>query len=99
VTPGETEIRVTFSKPMTDGSWSWSTAWEDSIPEMLGEPKYLDDGRTCMVRAKLEPGRAYAFWLNSGKFHNFRDRDGRPAVPYLLIFETQPSHPRKGSLP
>ena len=26
VAPGETEIRVRFSKPMTDGSWSWSTA-------------------------------------------------------------------------
>ncbi|MEN6405386.1 MAG: Ig-like domain-containing protein, partial [Thermoguttaceae bacterium] len=99
VTPGETEIRVTFSKPMTDRSWSWSTAWEDSTPKMLGEPKYLDDGRTCVVRAKLEPGRAYAFWLNSENFHNFQDRDGRPAVPYLLIFETKPQSSLKGSSP
>jgi RNA polymerase sigma-70 factor (ECF subfamily) len=42
-----------------------------------------------VAKAKLEPGHTYAFWLNSGQFHNFKDRDGRPAVPYLLIFQTQ----------
>jgi hypothetical protein len=26
VDPSLTEIRVTFSKPMQDGSWSWSTS-------------------------------------------------------------------------
>ena len=36
VAPGETEIRVRFSKPMADGSWSWSTAWENSTPELVG---------------------------------------------------------------
>ena len=37
---------------------------------------------------KLEPGRTYAFWLNSKNFHNFKDSQGRTAVPYLLVFET-----------
>ena len=27
VVPGEMEIKITFSKEMADGSWSWSTAW------------------------------------------------------------------------
>ena len=90
VAPGETEIRVRFSKEMTDGSWSWSTAWEDSIPEGIGQPRYQSDGRTCVAKVKLEPGRTYGYWLNSGNFGNFRDRGGRPAVPYLLIFQTKP---------
>lgn len=88
VDPDLNEIRVTFSKEMRDESWSWSTAWKDSVPEFLDEPRYLEDGRTCMARVKLEPGRTYGFWLNSQKFTNFQDTDGRSAVPYLLVFET-----------
>jgi serine/threonine protein kinase len=89
VEPGETEIHVRFSKPMSDGSWSWSTAWENSTPESLGEPHYLPDQRTCVLKVRLEPGTTYGWWLNSEKFANFRDRAGRPAVPYLLIFATK----------
>ena len=89
VAPGETEIRVRFSKPMTDGSWSWSTAWENSTPDFIGQPHYATDLRTCVVKVKLEPGRTYAFWLNSEKFQNFTDQAGHPAVPYLLIFQTK----------
>jgi hypothetical protein len=89
VLPSETEIRVRFSKEMADGSWSWSTAWENSTPESIGEPHYEADHRTCLLQVKLEPGRTYAYWLNSEKFQNFTDRAGRPAVPYLLIFQTK----------
>ena len=88
VPPGETEIRVRFSKPMAEGSWSWSTAWEDSTPESLADPHYLDDQRTCVMKVRLAPGKTYAWWLNSEKFKHFRDRSGQPAVPYLLIFKT-----------
>jgi hypothetical protein len=89
VEPGEIEIRVRFSKEMADGSWSWSTAWENSAPEIIGQPHYESDGRTCGVKVKLEPGRTYAWWLNNDKFKNFTDLAGRPAVPYLLIFQTK----------
>jgi serine/threonine protein kinase len=89
VPPGETEIRVRFSKEMTDGGWSWSTAWENSTPETVGQIHYETDQRTCVLQAKLEPGRTYAWWLNSEKFRNFTDRGGRAAVPYLLIFQTK----------
>ena len=88
VNPGLTEIRVTYSKPMQDGSWSWSTWGDENFPEMAGKPRYLGDGRTCLLPVKLEPGKFYATWLNSDKFHNFKDSDGRPAVPYLLTFVT-----------
>lgn len=88
VDPGLTELRVTFSKPMLGGSWSWSTWGQENFPAMTGQPRYLDDGRTCVLPVRLEPGKFYATWLNSEKFGNFKDRDGRPAVPYLLTFKT-----------
>lgn len=88
VPPGETEIQVRFSKPMADGSWSWSTAWTGSTPESIGAPRYLDDHRTCVLKVRLEPGRTYGWWLNSEQFKNFTDQAGQPAVPYLLIFQT-----------
>jgi serine/threonine protein kinase/Tfp pilus assembly protein PilF len=89
VEPGEKEIRVRFSKEMADGSWSWSTACVNSTPETVGQVHYEPDQRTCLLKAKLEPGRTYAWWLNSDKFKNFTDLAGRPAVPYLLIFQTK----------
>lgn len=83
-----TEIKITFSKEMQDGSWSWSTLSKESFPEMDGKPKYLEDKRTCVLPVKLQPGKTYAIWANSQKFRNFKDAAGQPAVPYLLVFRT-----------
>src|SRR5687768_6393613 len=88
VDPGTTELHVTYSKEMQDGSWSWSTWGQENFPEMAGKPRYLPDGRTCVLPVKLEPGKFYATWLNSDKFKNFKDKSGQPAVPYLLTFTT-----------
>ncbi|HLW67150.1 MAG TPA: Ig-like domain-containing protein [Gemmataceae bacterium] len=83
-----TEIKVTFSKDMTDQSWSWSTLSQESSPKIDGKPKYLDK-RTCVLPVKLEPGKTYSIWVNSEKFDNFKDADGNKAVPYLLVFQTK----------
>ena len=88
VDPALTEIKVTFSKDMKDGSWSWATLSQESFPKLDGKPKYLEDKRTCTLPVKLEPGKTYAIWVNSQKFGNFKDSDGRSAVPYLLVFKT-----------
>jgi hypothetical protein len=88
VDPALKEIRVTFSKQMQDGFWSWSTWSQESFPELVGKPKYLEDSRTCLVRVKLVPGKFYAIWLNSEKFRNFKDANRLAAVPYLLTFKT-----------
>jgi hypothetical protein len=93
VDPTLTEIRVTYSKGMRDGSWSWSTWGEENFPETTGKPRYLADNRTCVLPVKLEPNRFYATWLNSDKFKNFKDTSGRPAVPYLFSFTTGESSP------
>jgi hypothetical protein len=88
IDPALTELRVTFSKPMREGSWSW-TAWgEENFPEKTGQPKYLEDGCTCVLPVRLQPRHVYAVWLNSEQHHDFKDRAGQSAVPYLLIFET-----------
>jgi len=91
VSPGLVEIKVTFSKEMMDGSWSWSTAWQNSTPEMVGKPKYDADRKTCVLKVKLEPNKTYGYWLNSQKFGNFKDSRGHAAVPYLLAFQTKGS--------
>ena len=88
VDPSVAEIQVTFSKEMANGSWSWSQISDDSMPKVSGKPHYLADKKTCVLPVKLEPGKTYVIWLNSQKFHNFKDAGGRSAVPYLLVFET-----------
>ena len=82
-------VQVTFSKQMMDGSWAWAHISGDSFPATTGQPSYDKKRRTCTLPVKLEPGKAYAIWLNTEKFQDFRDTDGRPAVPYLLVFETK----------
>jgi hypothetical protein len=89
VDPGLTEIKATFSKDMQDQSWSWVQMSNDSFPKIIGKPKYEKDKRTCVLTVKLEVGKDYVLWLNSERFDNFKDMDGRPAVPYLLVFRTK----------
>jgi len=89
VPPGEYEVKITFSKDMTDQSWSWSSAWQNSDPKSLDKPHYEADHRTCVMKVKLEPGKTYGWWINSQKFHGFQDTQNHPAIPYLLTFQTK----------
>lgn len=89
VDPSISEIRVTFNKEMMDRSWSWVQIAPENFPKIIEGPQYLEDKRTCVVKIKLEPGKTYIIWLNTQKFQNFKDRAGRPAQPYLLMFETR----------
>ena len=84
-----TEIRVTFSKAMRDGTWSWWRESQETYPKVTGQPRYLEDMRTCVLPVALEPGRTYAIWLNSHESNDFKDASGFSAVPYLLVFETK----------
>jgi hypothetical protein len=91
VPPDLAEIRVTFSKEMRGGTWSWCSE-EAQTPPPLSNVHYEADRRTIVATAKLAPGQKYAIWLNkSGGCTNFRDAQGNSAVPYLLSFETAPA--------
>jgi len=89
VDPAITELRVSFSKSMRDGGWSWVKMSDETFPTMTANPRYLSDGQTCVLPVKLQPGRLYAVWINYEGATNFRDADGQAALPYLLIFETR----------
>ena len=88
-----TEIRVTFDRPMqTENAWSWI------IHQNLGiypgikdgpDPRWEDDGRTCVLPVKLLPGRLYAVGANSFRHTGFRDLSGLVAVPFAWVFKTR----------
>jgi len=88
VDPAIREIRVTFSTKMMDKSWSWVQIAPENFPDLVGEPRYLEDKKTCILKVRLEPEKTYIIWLNTQRYTNFKDTDGRPAQPYLLMFET-----------
>ena len=86
------EIRVTFSKKMTDKSWSWPTGNKYAAPKLEeGKIHFERDGRTCVMPVKLEPGKTYVMGVNSERFHGFQDSQRHPALPYLLVFSTKPA--------
>ena len=88
VDPELKELRVTFSKKMTDKSWSWATDKRFG-EEIEGEkPAYEKDRKTIVRAVTLKPNTTYAVWLNTEKFGNFKDAEGTSAVPYLLVFRT-----------
>ena len=90
VSPGEMEIRVTFSKDMMNGSWSACQISDETFPKSGdGKMHYLPDKRTCVMPVKLEPGKTYVIWLNRGQFQAFRDTYRNSSVPYLLVFQTK----------
>lgn len=88
VNPSLKEIKVTFSKDMEDGSWSWSQRGDVAFPEVTGKPRFIDK-RTAVLPVKLEPGTTYYIGLNSEKFGNFKDTRGVSAIPYPLMFKTK----------
>lgn len=89
VDPSITELKITFSKDMEDGSWSWAQMSDDTFPETTGKPYYEDDARTCVLPVKLKPGQTYVLLLNKPPFNSFVDDAGRKALEYWLVFETR----------
>lgn len=87
VDPGLKEIKVTFSKEMTDGNWSWTNP-SQKFPKS-GKPSYDEKKRTCSLPITLEPGKEYVIGVNGGRYMNFKDANNRPALPYLIVFRTR----------
>ena len=89
VDPGLKEIRVTFSKKMRDKTWSWTEGNVYAVPKLAGTIHYESGQRTCVMPVKLEPGKTYVLGINSERYRNFKDMEGRPALPYLVVFHTR----------
>ncbi|HMK55462.1 MAG TPA: Ig-like domain-containing protein [Dissulfurispiraceae bacterium] len=89
VDPSLTRITVTFNKQMMDKSWSWSYENRESFPQTAGQPSYTDDGMTCVLPVKLEPGKRYVIWINTPRYKNFKDRHGNAVDSYKLVFTTR----------
>jgi RNA polymerase sigma-70 factor (ECF subfamily) len=89
VAAGATEIKVTFSKPMKAGGWSWSKVSDASFPKLNGQPSYVADRKTAVLPVTLEPGKTYAVWLNLPPAENFTDEQGHKAPTYAIVFSTK----------
>ena len=93
VDPKIKELRVTFSKDMNTIGWAWCRKSEETFPEGPGGTHYLDDKRTCVFPVNLEPGKSYVVFINAWSkekaFDAFSDKNGLPAFPYVLVFETR----------
>ncbi|NQT86038.1 FecR domain-containing protein [bacterium] len=87
------EIKVTYDRPMTVGeNYSWMIQSNlGTYPGVRGgaAPRWEADGKTCVLPVRLSPDTVYAIGVNSYRHTGFRDRNGKIAVPYILIFKTR----------
>jgi len=81
------KITVTFSRPMTDRSWSW-TGGGDTYPEVVGKIAYNDTQTVCTLPVKLHPGKVYWVGVNGPSYRNFKSAEGVPAPWYVILFAT-----------
>jgi len=92
VEPALKEIKVTYDRPMMDRSWSWILQRNLGVypgARDLGEPRWENDGKTCVLPVRLRPNTVYAIGCNSFRHSGFRDRKGRIAVPHVWVFKTK----------
>ena len=93
------EIKVTFDRPMqTEKSWSWIIHQNLGLyPGYRGspDPKWENDGKTCVLAVKLSPDTLYAVGVNSHRHTGFRDKSGKVAVPKVWVFRTKKAQGEK----
>jgi hypothetical protein len=93
VDPALKEIKVTYDRPMTQGqNYSWIIHKDlGDYPGTKGgpEPRWENDGKTCVLAVKLRPDTVYAVGVNSVRHFGFKDADGKVAVPYVWVFKTK----------
>jgi hypothetical protein len=95
VDPNLREIVVRFDRPVTDSRFGVVPAFVDGKPAGTTLPpppvtahRLEPDGTTLHVVVLLEPGRDYAFQLNTPHGFGFRTPAGVPLAPYRIAFRT-----------
>jgi hypothetical protein len=96
VSPGLTELRVTFNVPMGGGM-----SWTGGGPEYPQTPEgkrasWTADRKTCVLPVQLEPNHSYRLGLNSRSYKNFQSADGVPLDPVVYTFKTKGREPQTG---
>lgn len=92
VDPTLAEIKVTYDRPMAVGrNYSWII--HQAIGTYPGdkngpEPRWENDGKTCVLSVKLKPDTLYAVGVNSFRHTGFHDPKGGVGVPYIWVFKT-----------
>jgi hypothetical protein len=88
VAPGVLVLRVTYSQPMFDESWSYVSTPDGAYPDCAPTPRLLDDKKSFALICRVSPKTSYALWLNHGAYANFVNRGRRKADAYELKFVT-----------
>jgi len=88
VDPNLKQIKITFDRPMTKGSYSVCGGGPD-FPELVGDVAYDREGKVFTIPVRLKPEWTYTFSLNCPNFHDFRSKDGIPLDPVPVTFTTR----------
>ena len=89
VSPGLTEIRITFDRPMITNSWAWCGSGPH-FPEGMGKPHYDATHTVWSVPVKLKPDWVYEFSLNSDpRYAGFMSEEYVCLAPVSVRFRTK----------
>jgi hypothetical protein len=87
VDPATRELRVTFDQDMDQRGISIVGGGPTFPAEPEARPRWLD-ARTIVMPLNLGPNQDYQLSINSARFQNFKNTEGRPATPYPIRFRT-----------
>ena len=89
ISPGRFLLRVTFDRPMLQGSYSFVRVSPDTYPDCDKRPMLSADGRTFTLRCTARAGGRYEVWFNRAAFMNFRSVEGVRAKQHRLTFSAK----------
>jgi DNA-binding CsgD family transcriptional regulator len=89
IAPGPFHLTVTFDRPMTDGSYSYTRTSPETYPDCALPPALSRDARTFTMRCTAVAGHRYEIWFNRQPYMNFRGLNGLSSEPHQLLFRTR----------
>ncbi len=89
VDPSLSRIRIVFSGPVKQNSWSIVGTDKGEYPEIQGDPEF-ESNIVCALHVKLAPDTTYSLGINSPTRKGFKSAgdETKTCVPYVLTFST-----------
>ncbi len=87
VDPGLRVLRITFDRPMKDGSWGVMQRGGNT-PKIMGDVSYDETRTVFTIPVQLAPDTEYTMGLNSENALAFQDEEGNPLMPTTFRFRT-----------